>query len=63
MKNQEQVQWIFYLTVQRYSVWCFKYVLVFFKNDVDMFLLWGAALVGESTHCCSIPRMLKIYHD
>ena len=32
--------------MQRYSIWYLKYVLVFFKNVVDLLLLLGAMLVG-----------------
>ena len=54
---------VFYLTMQRYSIWCLKYALVLFKNVMDLFLLSGDALVGELTCCYSIVGMLRIYHD
>ena len=54
---------VFYLTLRRCSVRLLKYVMVFLKNVVNLLLLSGTTLVGESNFCCNIPRMLRIYYN
>ena len=64
MKNQEHIQW----SVLPENAEVLRSVLeirssILQKNAVDLLLLSIATLVRESTCCCSIPRMLRLYHD
>ena len=63
MKNQEQVQWSVLPGNVEVLHSALEIHLVFLKNVVDLLLLSGVVLVDESTHCCSLPGMLRLDHD
>ena len=63
MKNHEQFQWSVLpvnIEVLRLAL---EILLVFLKNVVDLLFLSGVVLVLDSTGCCSIPGMLRLYHN